>query len=180
MIFNKTKIKDLFVISNFIIPDERGSFSRLFCQKEFNDHFDKNIVQINRSFNKKKGTIRGLHYQEPPMSEIKIINCIKGSIFDAVVDLRKDSESFLKTFTLNLDANNNYALLVPEGFAHGFQTLENNTEILYFHSNYYSPDYERGLRYDDKLLGLNWPIEDRIISKRDKSFLFIDNDFKGI
>ena len=131
-------------------------------------------------FNKKKGTLRGLHYQINPFSETKLIKCVGGSVFDVAVDLRKDSPTFLKYFSINLNIESNYSILIPKGFAHGFQTLENNSSLVYFHSNYYNKDYERGIKFSDKLINIKWPIQNRIISKRDLSHPQLNFDFKGI
>ena len=151
--------------------DERGFFARLFCKEEFTDQkLSSEFVQINNSFNEEKGTMRGLHYQLPPFSEDKLIRCIKGSILDIAIDLRPNSENFKKVFTESLTSTNRTMLYVPRGFAHGFMTLSDDTEIMYFSSNFYSPDHERGIRYDDKAFDLELPFLPNSISDKDNSW----------
>lgn len=152
-----------------VFSDERGKFSRLFCQNifaSFGISFD--IKQTNLSKNKFNGTLRGLHFQHGKGLESKIIICIKGIIFDVLVDLRKQSKSYRKVVTFKLDSPYQ-AIYVPSGCAHGFQTLCDNTEILYFHSNFYNPLFEDGIRYDDKILSIKWPEKVKRISDRDKN-----------
>jgi dTDP-4-dehydrorhamnose 3,5-epimerase len=171
MIFKKTKIKGLYIIEPEFKIDERGYFARIFCKNEFKKiGFDFNIVQINRSLTKKKGTIRGLHFQKPPKSEDKIVVCLKGKIFDVALDLRKNLPTFAKWVGVELSEENKKIFLIPKGFAHGFQTLTDNCEILYFVSEFYSPKYESGIRWDDPFFNIKWPIKNPILSEKDKNW----------
>ncbi|MCS6821113.1 MAG: dTDP-4-dehydrorhamnose 3,5-epimerase [Microscillaceae bacterium] len=179
--FEHTPLRSLWLITPKPFQDERGAFFRFFCKKEFQAiGFEKEFVQLNHSINKFKGTIRGMHYQEPPFAETKLVRCIRGKMLDVVVDIRQNSSTFLQHFTVELSAENKKMLLIPEGFAHGFQTLEDDTEILYHHTNFYTPSAERGLRYNDKLLNILWPMPLTQISERDKNFPLLSSDFKGI
>lgn len=181
MKFRETKIKDLFVIEYESFQDERGLFYRIYCKKELKFiGYAKDIVQINVSSNIKKGTLRGMHFQYPPKAEIKLIKCIKGSIYDVAIDLRKNSNTFLKWHSEILTAENMKTMYIPEGFAHGFQTLEPNCDVLYLHSEFYSPKYESGVRYNDPKLNITWPLEITAISKRDREHKLIDNNFRSI
>ena len=161
--------------------DQRGYFSRLFCFDELNeeDKFDT-LKQINISYTKTKNTIRGLHFQLPPFAETKIVTCTKGKIFDVIVDLRKDSSTFLNFHNEILSESEERSLLVPEGFAHGFLSLDDNCEVLYFHTKNYNPDYERGIRYNDPKLNINWPSKPDEISDRDLSFPLLTEQFDGL
>jgi dTDP-4-dehydrorhamnose 3,5-epimerase len=171
MIFKKTKIKGLYIIEPELKSDERGYFARIFCKKEFKKiGFDFKIVQVNRSLTKKRGTIRGLHFQKPPKSEDKIVVCLKGKIFDVALDLRKNSPTFGKWVGVELSEENKKMFLIPKGFAHGFQTLTDNCEILYFVSEFYSPKYESGIRWDDPFFNIKWPIKNPILSEKDKNW----------
>ena len=161
--------------------DKRGYLSRVFCYDELKKNkINFSIKQINITLTKKKGTIRGLHFQLPPHSEIKMVSCIKGKIFDVIVDLRKNSKTFLKTHSEILSEKNQKSLIVPKGFAHGFQALEDNCEILYFHSENYNSDYEDGIKYNDPQLSIKWPKNTTNISKRDDNFKLILENFKGL
>jgi dTDP-4-dehydrorhamnose 3,5-epimerase len=163
------------------ITDERGYFQRLFCIEELQEvGLNKNIVNVNHSLTKKAGSIRGLHYQLQPFSEIKIIKCIKGSILDVVVDIRKNSPTFLKYFSIKLTNFNNRMLYIPEGFAHGFQSLEDNSEIIYFVTNYYSKEHDMVLNPFDKAININWPLNCTCISEKDNNALFINESFVGL
>lgn len=181
MDFEETELKGAFIIKLEPNFDSRGSFVRLYCKKEVKkiSHF-KEILQINYSATLNKGTIRGLHYQVQPGSEIKIIRCLKGKVFDVIVDLRKDSFTFLKWYGLELSKDNMQMIYVPEGFAHGFQTLVDNCELLYLHTACYSAEDERGLRYNDTRLGIKWPIKKSIISEKDKNYPLIKEYFEGL
>lgn len=174
MIFIKTEIEGLFIIKAEKKYDERGFFARTFCINEFTlNNLNTQYVQCSVSFNKQKGTLRGMHYQVFPYEEEKIVTCIKGKIYDVVLDLRKDSKTFNKWFGIVLEENEHTSLYIPKGLAHGFLTLENNTEILYQISNYYNPEYSRGIRYDDPLFNIKWPREINIISEKDLSYEYI-------
>ena len=135
---------------------------------------------MNLSINYNKGIIRGLHFQKNPYAEIKIIKCLSGKIFDVAVDIRRSSSSFLQHSVIEMTAADNHIRIIPEGFAHGFQVLESDSKILYMHTNTYMPEYESGLRYDDPLLKIEWPLKNIELSKRDNSFVNIDNKFEGV
>ncbi len=181
MKFIETDIKDLFIIEPEPFEDGRGKFYRIFCLNELKEiSHTKKIVQANQSLSKQKGTIRGMHFQYPPKAEIKIVKCINGSVFDVTIDLRKKSPTFLQWYGVILSAENMKIMYIPEGFAHGFQTLENNSEFLYFHTEFYSPEYEAGIRYNDPAINIKWPLEITNISKRDREHELINENFKGI
>jgi len=171
MKFAETKIKGVFVIEPELIEDERGFFARTWCEKEFEEHgLIPSYVQCNISFNKNKGTLRGMHYQAEPWAEAKLIRCTKGSIYDVALDLRPESPSFKKWFSVELTAENRKMLYIPERIAHGFLTLEDSTEVFYQMSQYYHPESTRGARWDDPALHIEWPFTPRFISARDKQF----------
>ena len=171
MRFLETKLKDLFIIEFEKSEDERGSFYRIWDKKIFQENgLNDNLVQISISFNKKKGTLRGMHFQKKPFEEAKIVRCTKGKIFDVVIDLRPESKTFMNWASFELDSNESKILYIPEGFAHGFQTLEDNTELVYQISNWYSPEHASGLRWNDNKFQINWPIQNPIISKKDLTF----------
>jgi dTDP-4-dehydrorhamnose 3,5-epimerase len=162
------------------IADERGYFERLFCLREFQAlGLDKEIINVNHSKTELKGTIRGMHFQKSPASEVKILKCVRGSIFDVVIDIRRDSPTYLKHFSVELNEKNNLMLYVPEGFAHGFQSLSKDTEIIYFVTNYYSNELESNLNPFDPSIGIDWPLECSNISDKDKNANFIGNHFIG-
>jgi dTDP-4-dehydrorhamnose 3,5-epimerase len=168
VIFKKTPLAGAFVIKLQKLKDERGFFARSYCQKEFKDHgLIPKIVQANFSFNKKKGTLRGMHYQIFPYEEAKLIQCTRGALYDVIIDLRKDSPTYKKWFGLELTANNYTMLYVPESFAHGFYTLEDNTEATYMVSQFYTPGSERGIRWDDPAFNIQWPLKPEVISSKD-------------
>jgi dTDP-4-dehydrorhamnose 3,5-epimerase len=174
MVFTETPLKGSYSIELNPLKDNRGYFERLFCKKELSTiGFTKEIVQTNHSYTFKKGTFRGLHFQCPPYTETKIIKCIKGSIYDIAIDIRKGSPTFLHWCGVELTENNNKMLFLPEGYAHGFQTLQDNTELLYFHSEYYNPESEGGLNYKDPILKLVLPFEITDISERDNKHSFL-------
>ncbi len=151
--------------------DERGFFARAWCQKEFTEFgLNANVAQVNLSFNHKAGTLRGLHYQVSPFREAKLVRCISGAIHDVIVDLRPDSATFLHWIGVDLSADNRRTLFVPEGFGHGFQTLQDNTEVLYQVSEFYTPGAERGLRFDDPAFAIKWPREVAEISDKDAAW----------
>jgi dTDP-4-dehydrorhamnose 3,5-epimerase len=168
LFFLKTKLEGSYVIETEPICDDRGFFSRTFCRKEFlNNGIDFNIVQCNTSYNKKKATLRGMHYQAAPYQEEKLITCVKGGIYDVIVDLRPESSTFCQWFSLELTPDNNKMLYVPKNFAHGFQTLKDDTIVLYFVSEFYHPDAEKSLRWNDLAFGIKWPLKPKIISSKD-------------
>lgn len=168
MKFIETPLKGAYTIELEKRGDDRGFFARAFCKNEFgNLNLDSNVVQINNSLSVDKGTLRGMHYQLPPKAETKIVRCIKGSLFDVIVDIRKDSPTFLKWFGSELSAENRRMMYVPKGFAHGFVTLEKDTEAFYMVTEYYAPEKERGIRYNDPKLNIQWPVIPQVISDKD-------------
>ena len=178
MKFEKVDIDGVFVIDLNRIGDDRGFFARVFCKNEFEEiGLMSEFVQVNNSLTAKKGTLRGMHFQLNPSSEVKVVRCIKGSLFDVVLDLRPDSKTFGRSFGAELSAENRKMMYVPEGFAHGFITLEDNTEALYFVSEFYNPSLERGIRYNDPKFGINWPIDPTEISEKDLSWPDYSPDF---
>ena len=161
--------------------DNRGSFSRWFCMQELATFLPgQDIVQINHSFSEKSGTVRGLHFQHPPYAEYKLVRCIAGSVFDVVVDLRDDSPTFLQHVSRELSAENNAMLIIPPGCAHGFQTLTDNTELLYLHTAYYQPEAEGGICIYDARLKIRWPLPISCMSERDQSFMPLALNYPGL
>lgn len=181
MKFEETKLKGSFVADIFAAADERGWFARTFCKEEFKKiGFTAEWVQLNHSFTNVAGTIRGMHYQLPPFAEIKLVRCIAGAVFDVIIDLRKNSATFLKWFGTELSAENKKMIYIPEGFAHGFQTLADNSELIYHHSQFYKPGFEGGIKYDDKMINIKWPRKVTTISKRDNEHNYLAENFNGI
>lgn len=181
MIFTETKLHGAFVIEPELIEDERGFFARTWSQTEFVQHgLNPRVVQTNLSFNQRRGTLRGMHFQAKPHEEAKVVRCTAGSIADVIVDLRPESPTFRQWIKVELSANNRLMLYVPESFAHGFQTLEDDTEVAYQISEYYHPESARGVRWDDPVFGIDWPLEISVISERDRSHPFIDAAKKGL
>ncbi len=181
MIFNETPLKGNYVIDLEPFTDERGWFARTFCKEDFNTiGHDKEWVQINHSFTKQQGLVRGMHYQLPPFSEIKLVRCIAGKVYDVIVDIRTDSSTFLQWFGAELSAANKKMMYIPEGFAHGFQALTDNCELIYHHSAMYKTGSEGGLKYNDEILNIKWPLQVTALSDRDKSHRYLEKDFKGI
>lgn len=181
LIFKPTSIEGLFIIERKVIEDNRGFFYRLFSKSDFDSiGLKEPLLQINFSHTNKIHSTRGLHFQKPPHTETKIVTCIKGEVFDVAVDLRKNSPTFLKSFGVNLSETNNLSLFIPDGFAHGFQVLKNDSELLYLHTEEYIKESESGLHVLDPMLGIRWPSEPVNLSDRDKGFPFLNNNFKGI
>lgn len=173
-------IKGVVQIFPVVLEDERGQFFRFYCKDTFSQFTDKEFIQQNHSVNAKKGTLRGMHYQLPPFSEQKLVRCIRGSIQDVFVDLRKNSPTFLSWGSVVLDERKPSVLFLPEGIAHGFLTLEDDTQILYQHSENYMPQSEAGLRFDDPALNIEWMIRPTIVSKRDFEHPLLTDNFKGL
>lgn len=169
VIFIETKIKGSHIIEVERLDDERGFFARTFCANEFKAHgLNPELAQCSISFNERTGTLRGMHYQVPPHAECKLVRCTMGAIFDVVVDLRPESKTFRQWVAAELTAENRRSMYVPEGLAHGFQTLAKNSEVLYQISEFYQPESGRGVRWDDAAFGINWPItKNIIISEKD-------------
>jgi dTDP-4-dehydrorhamnose 3,5-epimerase len=176
MQFTKTKFAGAYVIELERREDSRGFFARAFCQKEFAAHGLKPIImQANVAYNFKKGTLRGMHFQFPPAAETKLVRCTRGAILDVIVDLRPESPTYLQNIAVELNEENGRALYVPERFAHGYQTLRDNTETSYQVGEFYTPDYESGLMHSDPRLGLQWPLPVAVISDKDQTFKFLDH-----
>ena len=175
MIFTETKLKGAFVIELERRDDERGFFARSFCRQEFQQRgMNPLIAQSGIAKNRKKGTVRGMHFQFPPAAETKLVRCTRGAILDIIVDLRPESETYLQHEAVELDAETMRALYVPERFAHGYQTLRDDTVASYELGQVYTPSAEGGLPYDDPRLGLNWPLPVTAISARDRNFRPLD------
>lgn len=171
MKFIETILKGAFVIEPELIEDERGFFARAFCRREFEAHgLNPNLVQCSMSFNRQRGTLRGMHYQVPPYAECKLVRCTRGAIYDVIVDLRPNSPTFRRWVAVDLTTENRRILYVPQDFAHGFQTLTDNTEVFYQISEYYAPECSKGARWNDPAFQIRWPLETLIISTRDQSY----------
>ena len=171
MIFSETELKGAFLIEPERKEDQRGFFARTWCQQEFEDHgLNSKLVQCSVSFNNKKGTLRGMHLQVAPFEETKLVRCTKGEIFDVIIDLRPESQTFKKYFSVLLNEENRMMLYIPPGFAHGFQTMADNTEVFYQMSQLYSPEHARGVRWNDPVFGIQWPEDKRIIIDRDLNY----------
>lgn len=177
----ETSIAGAWVIESKAFQDNRGAFTRLFCSGELQAIIGpRPIVQINHSMTHSVGAVRGLHYQNPPHAERKIVRCLKGRVFDVAVDLRQGSPTFLKWTAVELTPYNQLALVIPEGCAHGFQVLEEDSELLYLHTAFYTPDAESAVRFNDPLIGVNWPLAPTDLSARDLSHPNLNQSFKGI
>lgn len=171
MIFHETKLENAYIIDIQKYQDQRGFFARAWCQNEFEAHgLVPRVVQTNISYNHIKGTLRGMHYQTAPYAETKLVRCTRGAICDVIIDLRPDSSTYKQWLGVELTSVNYRMLYVPEGFAHGFITLEDNVEVAYQVSQFYTPEAEGGVRYDDPAFGIEWPVEVAIISDKDKSW----------
>ena len=181
MIFTETLLRGSYTIELNTLADDRGWFARTYCKNEFAAiGHTKEWVQLNHSFTKHKGIIRGMHFQLPPFKEIKLVRCIAGSVYDVIVDLRKDSATFLNFFGVELSAQNKKMIYIPEGFAHGFQALGENCELLYHHSEFYTPGAEGGIKYNEPKININWPMPVTDISERDTQHPLLDDNYKGI
>jgi dTDP-4-dehydrorhamnose 3,5-epimerase len=175
MIFVETELKGAYIIEIERREDDRGFFARAFCQKEFEAHGLKPIIaQTNIASNRKKGTLRGMHFQHPPAAETKLVRCTRGAILDIIVDLRPESPTYLRHIGVELNEDNLRALFVPERFAHGYQALRDNTDTSYQVGEFYTPGSESGLRHDDPRLGLSWPLPVTVISDKDRAWQFLD------
>lgn len=179
--FTPTPLQGVYIVEPKPIKDDRGYFERYFCAQDFTEiGLQKPLVQINHSYTKGIGTIRGLHYQTRPYCETKIVRCLKGSIYDVAVDIRENSPTFLQYFGAELSEENGKYLYIPEGFAHGFQTLSDEAEILYLVTETFNPQADSGLNALDPVLSISWPLPLGHISDKDKNALFINQDFKGV
>jgi len=180
-VLKQTPIAGLLVIQRQPIGDERGSLERMFCSEELQSIIgSRKIVQINHTKTTKKGTVRGMHFQYPPHAEMKLVSCLRGEVFDVVVDLREGSPTFLHWHAELLSEKNHNTFAIPEGFAHGFQTLTDDCELLYFHTAAYQPEAESGLNATDERLDLKWPLPIAELSMRDQQHPALADDFAGI
>ncbi|NJO78030.1 MAG: dTDP-4-dehydrorhamnose 3,5-epimerase [Cyanobacteria bacterium RM1_2_2] len=171
MIFTETKLKGAFILDLELRADDRGAFARTFCMKEFEAHGLKpTVAQCNLSFNYKAGTLRGMHYQTLPAAETKLVRCTRGAIYDVIIDMRPDSPTYMQHIGVELTADNHRALYVPELFAHGYQALTDGAEVVYQVGEFYTPGYERGIRYDDPAFGIQWPMPVTVISEKDAAW----------
>jgi dTDP-4-dehydrorhamnose 3,5-epimerase len=171
VIFTEKKLQGAFLIEPEKFEDERGFFARTWCKREFQaHHLNPNLVQCSTSFTAKKGVLRGMHFQAPPHEEAKLVRCTMGAIYDVIVDLRTNSETFTQWISVELSAENRKMIYVPEGFAHGFLTLKDNTEVFYQMSEFYVPECARGVRWNDPAFSIQWPIDVRFLSNRDRTF----------
>ncbi len=181
MIFTETFLKGSYNVDLEALTDERGWFARTYCKKEFDAiGHSKDWVQLNHSFTAHKGTVRGMHFQVFPFSEIKLVRCISGAVYDVIIDLRKNSPTFLQYFGLELSSKNRKMIYIPEGFAHGFQALTDDCELIYHHSQFYTPDVEGGIKYNDNCVNIEWPLPVQSVSARDDSHPMLGTNFKGL
>ncbi|MBP1157795.1 MULTISPECIES: dTDP-4-dehydrorhamnose 3,5-epimerase [unclassified Paenibacillus] len=179
MIFTETELAGAYIIGLQPLEDERGFFARTWCRKEFESSgLNPNLVQCNLSYNNKKGTLRGMHFQAAPYEEAKLVRCIRGAICDVIIDLRPDSKTFKRWIKVELTQDNHKMLYIPEGFAHGFQTLVDHTEVFYQMSEYYRPESAQGVRWDDPAFGIEWPMDRKIISPKDQMYDLFEYQMK--
>jgi dTDP-4-dehydrorhamnose 3,5-epimerase len=177
----QTPLSGLSVVTRMPRTDDRGFFERLYCEEEFlHSGMTKPIKQINRSFTKNIGAVRGMHFQHEPFAECKVVSCISGSVFDVAIDLRRTSATFLQWFGVELSSENNKCLVIPEGFAHGFQTTSNDCELVYLHTEKYNSEAEGAVSALDPLFGITWPLEITDMSERDMNHPFNTSEFGGI
>ena len=175
MIFTEVKVRGAYIVEIEQLVDERGFFARTWCLRELREQgLDSNLVQCSISFNHKRGTLRGMHIQLPPHAETKLVRCTQGAIYDVILDLRRDSPSYMQWHGEELTAENRNALYVPKGCAHGFLTLADITEVLYQISDFYAPEFARGLRWNDPQFSIVWPAEVTVISERDQNYKAYD------
>jgi dTDP-4-dehydrorhamnose 3,5-epimerase len=171
VIFKPTELPGVYVIEPERVSDVRGYFARTFCQQDFAVHgLETRVAQCSVSFNHRKGTLRGMHYQVAPFEEVKLVRCNRGAILDVIIDLRRDSVSFKQHASVRLDGQNGTMVYIPAGFAHGFQTLEDDTEVFYQMSQMYSAEHARGVRWNDPAFGIRWPEDERTILERDQNY----------
>ena len=176
MIFTETKITGAYLLEPEFLSDDRGFFARSFCKEEFRNHgLETDILQCNISYNNKKGTLRGIHYQIPPFEEAKIVTCTKGSIYDVIVDLRISSSTYCQWFATELSEKNFKMIYIPKGCGHGFQTLDDHTMVYYLMTEFFHPECALGVRWDDPRFNIDWPVDKPvIISKKDQNYPFLD------
>ncbi|MDR3392572.1 MAG: dTDP-4-dehydrorhamnose 3,5-epimerase [Sulfuriferula sp.] len=179
--FVQTPLPGLKLVQRKMMEDQRGFLSRFYCAEEFDEAgINKPIAQINHTLTCKKGTVRGLHFQHPPYAETKFVSCLHGEIFDIAVDIRRNSPTFLQWYGEILSASNRKSLLIPEGFAHGFQTLTEDCELIYLHTAAYHPDAEGALNIADPRLSIVWPLPVDDLSERDRSHPFMSQEYQGV
>jgi dTDP-4-dehydrorhamnose 3,5-epimerase len=181
MIFTETKLKSAFTIDPEIREDHRGGFARTFCAQEFEAHGLKpTVAQCNMSYNHKAGTLRGMHYQVAPACETKLVRCTKGAIYDVIIDMRPESPTYMQHIGVELTEFNRRALYVPEMFAHGYQALTDDAEVVYQVGEFYTPGYERGLCYNDPVFGIEWPMDVTVISEKDAAWALFEAVTVGV
>ena len=181
MNLTETNIHGAWVLENSAFQDNRGAFSRLFCSRELQEVMgSRTVVQINHSMTHSVGAVRGLHFQYPPHAEMKIVHCLKGRVFDVAVDLRQGSPTFLKWTAVELTPESHLAFVIPEGCAHGFQVLEEGSQLLYLHTAFYTPDLEGAVRFDDPKIAVDWPLPTTDLSVKDLSHPYLLDNFKGL
>lgn len=179
--FNSTPLSGLVLVQRKALEDDRGFFSRLYCAEVFHETgINKSIAQINHTLTRKKGAVRGLHFQYQPHAENKLVSCLRGEILDVAVDIRRGSPTFLHWHGEILSATNRKSLLIPEGFAHGFQALTEDCELIYLHTAFYRPEAEGALNVSDSKLSIAWPLPICDLSPRDRNHTFIDENFQGV
>lgn len=177
MIFTETKLKGAFIVDLEPFDDERGFFARAWCKREFREHgLSSDVKQVNLSYNIRKGTLRGMHYQIEPYGEAKMVRAVRGAIYDVIIDLRPDSPTYQEWIGVELSMKSHRLLYVPENFGHGFQTLTDDAEVLYQVSQFYTPGAERGIRYNDPTFAIEWPLDVTAISEKDQNWA----DFRAI
>lgn len=175
--FEQTPLQDAWIVKPDPYIDNRGRMIRTFCRNEFMDYgIDFNVAQCNASINRHAGTLRGLHFQLDPVAKSKLVRCVRGSVYDVIVDMRMESATYLQHFGIELTAENLKMIVIPKNFAHGFLTLEDDTELHYMVNNFYTPEYGRGIRYNDPMLGIDWPIPVNVISDQDKNWPLLEKD----
>lgn len=180
MKYIETNIQGVYILETTSMQDTRGSFSRIFCADTLKNIIHKNIAQINHSITYNIGALRGMHYQRSPYAETKIVRCLQGRVFDVAIDLRHDSPTFLSWTACELTPENGKSLLIPEGCAHGFQVLENNSQLFYLHTEFYTPAAEGIVHYDDPSINIQWPLAPTDLSLKDKNQAYLPDNFSGI
>ncbi|MBK7231853.1 MAG: dTDP-4-dehydrorhamnose 3,5-epimerase [Saprospiraceae bacterium] len=181
MKFLNTNFEGLYLIEPEVVKDDRGIFFRTYCADEFRViGFQEEFVQMNHASNYKAGTLRGMHAQKSPYQEIKLVRCVKGAVWDVVIDLRQNSNTFLQYYATELSEQNAHSILIPKGFAHGYLTLTDHCDLIYHHTSHYTPGHEFCVRYDDPFINIEWPEKVKKISQKDLSYLNIDQTFKGL
>ena len=181
MLIRPAPLAGVMVVERTSFDDQRGAFTRCYCERELKEIMGaRRIVQINHSRTRAAGAVRGMHYQRPPHAEMKLVRCLAGRVWDVAVDLRAGSPTFLRWHAEELSAGNTRMLVIPEGCAHGFQALEEDSTLLYLHTEFYAPEFEGGVRHDDPRLGIPWPLPPTDISERDRGHPQLTRDFAGI